>query len=128
LTFDFILLPAVWMHVPPASRARALCKLSTLLAPNGRIAISLRLGEPDAARAMHVVSLSELTALSQQFSLRLQRSNDSEGRLGRTGVAKGCQFRQLAKGCQFRQSDIFELSQRAVVVCFRRDKNVRSGK
>jgi SAM-dependent methyltransferase len=67
LTFDFILLSAVWMHVPPASRARALRKLATLLAPNSRIAISLRLGEPDAARAMHIVSLSELTALSQQF-------------------------------------------------------------
>ncbi|WP_332879395.1 class I SAM-dependent methyltransferase [Massilia sp. S19_KUP03_FR1] len=28
LAFDFILLPAVWMHVPPASRARALGKLA----------------------------------------------------------------------------------------------------
>jgi SAM-dependent methyltransferase len=87
LTFDFILLSAVWMHVPPAARARALRKLATLLAPNGRIAISLRLGEPDAARAMHVVSLSELTALSQQFGLRLLHSNDSEDRLGRSGVS-----------------------------------------
>jgi SAM-dependent methyltransferase len=87
LTFDFILLSAVWMHVPPASRARALRKLATLLAPNGRIAISLRLGEPDAARAMHPVSLAELTALAQQFGLRLLHANDSEDRLGRTGVS-----------------------------------------
>jgi len=57
LTFNFILLSAVWMHVPPASRARALRKLATLLAPNGRIAISLRRGEPDAAREMRAVSL-----------------------------------------------------------------------
>jgi SAM-dependent methyltransferase len=87
LTFDFILLSAVWMHVPPALRARALRKLATLLAPNGRIAISLRLGEPDTARAMHAVSLSELTALSQQFGLRLLHANDSEDRLGRAGVS-----------------------------------------
>ena len=87
LTFDFILLSAVWMHVLPAARARALRKLATLLAPNGRIAISLRLGEPDAARAMHAVSLSELTALSQQFGLRLLHTHDSEDRLGRTGVS-----------------------------------------
>ena len=60
LTFDFILLSAAWMHVPPASRARA----------------------------MHVVSLSELTAPSQQFGLRLLHANDSEDRLGRTGVAR----------------------------------------
>lgn len=87
LTFDFILLSAVWMHVPPASRARALRKLATLLAPNGRIAISLRLGEPDATRAMRVVSLPELMALSQQFGLRLLQSNDSADRLGRAGVS-----------------------------------------
>jgi hypothetical protein len=87
LTFDFILLSAVWMHVPPAARARALRKLATLLAPNGRIAISLRLGEADASRAMHIVSLSKLTALSQQFGLRLLHANDSEDRLGRAGVS-----------------------------------------
>ena len=40
------------MHVPPASRARALRKLATLLSPNGRIAISLRLDALDATRAM----------------------------------------------------------------------------
>jgi SAM-dependent methyltransferase len=87
LTFDFILLSAVWMHVPPASRARALRKLATLLSPNGRIAISLRLGTPDAERAMHAVSLSELTALSQQFGLRVVRASDSDDKLGRAGVS-----------------------------------------
>lgn len=86
LTFDLILLSAVWMHVPPASRARALRKLATMLSPSGRIAISLRLGEPDAARAMHEVSLNELTSLSQQFGLRLVRATDSADRLGRGGL------------------------------------------
>ena len=51
LTYDLILLSAVWMHVPPASRARCLRTLATLLSPNGRIAISSRLGEPRVARA-----------------------------------------------------------------------------
>jgi hypothetical protein len=37
--------------------------------------------------AGYAVSLSELTALSQQFGLRLLRSNDSEDRPGRTGVS-----------------------------------------
>jgi SAM-dependent methyltransferase len=87
LAFDLILLSAVWMHVPPASRERALRKLATMLAPNGRIAISLRLGEPDADRAMYEVSLHELSALSQQFGLRLIRAADSEDRLGRAGVS-----------------------------------------
>lgn len=87
LSFDFILLSAVWMHVPPAWRARALRKLATLLAPNGRIAISLRLGEPDVARAMYVVSLPELAVLSQQFGLRLLQSNDSADRLDRAEIS-----------------------------------------
>ncbi|HEY0063846.1 MAG TPA: class I SAM-dependent methyltransferase [Telluria sp.] len=87
LTFDLILLSAVWMHVPPTSRERALRRLSTLLAPNGRIAISLRLGTPDTARAMYEVSLQELSALSQQFGLRMVRTAESPDKLGRAGIA-----------------------------------------
>ena len=87
LTFDLILLSAVWMHVPPASRQRALRKLTTLLSPNGRIAISLRIGPPDTDRAMYEVALPELTAMAQQFGLRLVRTDDSLDRLGRPGIS-----------------------------------------
>lgn len=87
LRFDLILLSAVWMHVAPAERQRALRKLATLLAPKGRIAISLRLGAPDAERAMHAVSLPELSALAQQFGLRIVRTSDSGDRLGRADVS-----------------------------------------
>jgi len=87
LTFDLILLSAVWMHVPPASRQRALRKLATLLSPNGRIAISLRIGPPDTERAMYEVTLPELTAMAQQFGLRLVRTDDSPDRLGRPGIS-----------------------------------------
>ncbi len=86
-TFDLILLSAVWMHVPPASRQRALRKLATLLSPNGRIAISLRIGQPDTDRAMYEVTLPELTAMAQQFGLRLVRADDSPDRLGRPGIS-----------------------------------------
>jgi len=87
LSFDLILLSAVWMHVPPAARQRALRKLATLLAPKGRIAISLRLGPPDTERAMYEVSLPELTNLAQQFGLRIVRTSDSQDRLGRSEVS-----------------------------------------
>jgi SAM-dependent methyltransferase len=87
LTFDLILLSAVWMHVPPTSRARALRKLATMLSPSGRIAISLRLGEPDKERAMYEVTLHELSSLSHQFGLRLIRATESADRLGRAGVS-----------------------------------------
>lgn len=87
LSFDLILLSAVWMHVPPAERQRALRKLATLLAPKGRIAISLRLGPPDLDRAMHDVSLPELASLAQQFGLRIVHTSDSADRLGRAEVS-----------------------------------------
>lgn len=58
-----------------------------MLSPSGRIAISLRLGEPDTERAMHEVTLQELSSLSQQFGLRLIRATESADRLGRAGVA-----------------------------------------
>lgn len=87
LGFDLILLSAVWMHIPTDDRQRSLRKLATLLAPKGRIAISLRLGEPDTGRAMHAVSLHELSSLAQQFGLRLVRASDSEDRLGRANVS-----------------------------------------
>ena len=87
LSFDLILLSAVWMHLPPASRERALRKMATLLAPNGRIAISLRLGEPDAERAMYPVSLHELSSLAQPLGLRLISTTDSPDKLGRASVS-----------------------------------------
>lgn len=87
LTFDLILLSAVWMHVPPASRQRALRKLATLLSPNGRIAISLRIGPPDTDRAMYEVTLPELAAMAQQFGLRLLRTDDNPDKLGRPGIS-----------------------------------------
>jgi SAM-dependent methyltransferase len=87
LHFDLILLSAVWMHIPAPARQRALRKLATLLAPRGRIAISLRLGAPDSERAMHAVSLEELSRLAQQFGLRVVRTTDSPDKLGRSEVS-----------------------------------------
>lgn len=87
LSFDLILLSAVWMHIPPAARQRSLRKLATMLAPKGRIAISLRLGPPDTKRAMYEVSLPELAGLAQQFGLRLVRTSDSPDKLGRSDVS-----------------------------------------
>jgi SAM-dependent methyltransferase len=87
LSFDFILLSAVWMHIPPVARQRALRKLATLLAPKGRIAISLRLGAPDTERAMYEVSLPELAGLAQQFGLRVVHTGDSQDKLRRSDVS-----------------------------------------
>ncbi len=87
LTFDLILLSAVWMHLPPATRERALRKMAMLLAPNGRIAISLRIGEPDVARAMYPVKLHEVSAFANALGLRLISAMDTPDKLGRSSVS-----------------------------------------
>jgi SAM-dependent methyltransferase len=58
LSFDLILLSAVWMHVAPTERARAFRKLITLLKPGGILAITLRHGPADDARGIHHRTIS----------------------------------------------------------------------
>lgn len=44
ISFDLILLSAVWMHIPNAQRARSLRKLASLIKPGGQLVITLRHG------------------------------------------------------------------------------------
>jgi len=60
LSFDVILLSAVWMHLPPADRPRAFRKLITLLKPGGLLALTLRLGPAPPERAMFEASEHEI--------------------------------------------------------------------
>jgi SAM-dependent methyltransferase len=85
LSFDFILLSAVWMFVAPTERARAFRKLITLLKPGGRIAFSLRMGPPAVEKGMHPVSAAEIEALARAHGALVERvtiSPDLEGRAG----------------------------------------------
>lgn len=52
LSFDVILVSAVWMHLAPTDRARAFRKLITLLKPGGLLAITLRQGPDDDNRGL----------------------------------------------------------------------------
>ena len=63
LSFDLILLSAVWMHVPPTDRARSFRNLVTLLKPGGRMAITLRHGPVELERGIHTVSQAEIESL-----------------------------------------------------------------
>ncbi|MDF1794518.1 MAG: methyltransferase domain-containing protein [Thalassobaculaceae bacterium] len=53
--FPFILIHAVWMHVPPADRDRAVAAVAALLTPGGVVSIALRQGPPPADRPMYEV-------------------------------------------------------------------------
>ena len=85
ISFDFILVNAVWMHVAPADRKRAFRKLVTLLKPGGVIAVTLR--EPIvAARHMYPVSGAEIEELARQHGAFVERRSDGADYLGRTPI------------------------------------------
>lgn len=67
--FNLILVSAVWMHVPPTERERAMRVLSELLAPGGRLCITLRHGPGADDRAFHPVTRAEVEQLARQRAL-----------------------------------------------------------
>jgi len=86
LTFDFILLSAVWMHVPESDRARAFRKIITLLKPGGVIAMSLRQGPVEADRVMYPVSEQEIERLTKEHGAFIQRRLEKRDACGRSEV------------------------------------------
>jgi SAM-dependent methyltransferase len=78
MRFDVILVSAVWMHIPPSSRARAFRKLSNLLAPNGRLVISLRHGDFSDGRRSYSCSTDELAQLSKDACLHTRLVTEAE--------------------------------------------------
>jgi SAM-dependent methyltransferase len=72
LSFDLILLSAVWQHVAPGDRDRAFSAVSGLLRPGGRMVITLRHGgdeRENAERGFFAVAAEELEALAGQQAL-----------------------------------------------------------
>lgn len=86
LSFDLILMSAVWMHVPAGDRPRAFRKLINLLRPGGLLAITLRHGPAEPERGIHPVSLSELEALARNHGAFVQSSIEAKDHLGRDNV------------------------------------------
>ncbi len=86
LSFDLILLSAVWMHLPPSDRPRAFRKIVNLLKPGGVLAITLRDGPADRARGIHPVSLKEVGALARDHGGFVERHAEAEDRRGRPGI------------------------------------------
>ncbi|MGB0938495.1 MAG: methyltransferase domain-containing protein [Colwellia sp.] len=91
VSFDLILLSAVWMHVPPSDRKRAIRKLANLLKPGGKIVISLRHGqtkEDITERQMHIVCADELKQLATDVGLFTKFETQKEAdELGRDHVS-----------------------------------------
>jgi SAM-dependent methyltransferase len=91
VSFDLILLSAVWMHIPPNERARSIRKLANLLKPGGKLVISLRHGHTDEERTkrkMHTVCADELKQLATDVGLFTKLETQKEDdKLGRNHVS-----------------------------------------
>ena len=86
LSFDLILLNAVWMFVAPGERERAFRKLVTLLKPGGVIAMTLRRGPVEIGRGMHSVSTQEIERLARRHGAYVEHTDSAPDLLGRTPI------------------------------------------
>ena len=84
--YDLILLSAVWMHVPPGQRERGIRKLTGLLRPGGKLAISVRTVTADR-RDMWEVHPAELVERARRQGLEFVRESRSSDLLERHEVA-----------------------------------------
>lgn len=91
VSFNLILLSAVWMHIPQSDRARTIRKLANLLKPGGKLVISLRHGQTDEEkkqRKMYDVCADELKRLATDVGLFTKLETPKEAdKLGRTHVS-----------------------------------------
>ena len=94
VSFDLILLSAVWMHIPPSERARSIRKLANLLKPGGKLVISLRHSscskqaeEDFKQRKIHKVCADELKNLASEVGLFTKLATEKEhDKLGRNHI------------------------------------------
>lgn len=81
--FDLVMLTAVWMHLDAAERGRAMQAVAPLLAPGGRLAMTLRHGPVPPGRRMFDVPAGEAIGQAARHGLRLlhhARRGDMFGR------------------------------------------------
>ncbi len=80
ISFDLILLSAVWMHVRPADRSRALRKTIQLLKPGGRIVMTFRPPPASSAdsRGMYSVSIGEIEKLARDHAVSVALSTTED--------------------------------------------------
>ncbi|MGV9264265.1 class I SAM-dependent methyltransferase [Kitasatospora sp. NPDC003701] len=85
--FDLILLTAVWMHLADQERPLAMGALARLLAPAGRVLLSLRHGPVPPGRRMFDVSADETVTLAREHGLGLLTRAGRADLHGRPGVS-----------------------------------------
>jgi 2-polyprenyl-3-methyl-5-hydroxy-6-metoxy-1,4-benzoquinol methylase len=85
-TYDLIMLTAVWMHLDTAERSAALPAVAALLAPGGRLAMTLRHGPVPPGRRMFEVSADEVIAAAEPHGLQVLYRGTRGDMLSRNAV------------------------------------------
>jgi SAM-dependent methyltransferase len=71
--FSLILANAIWHHLPAATRAASLARMVALLAPGGRLILSLRHGPVPDDQPIHPLDAAEEIARAEEVGLVLLR-------------------------------------------------------
>ena len=78
--FPFVLINAVWMHVPPGDTDAAVRAVAAVTAPGGTLSVALRQGPPPADRPMYPVPPDDVSAtFTRTGFIELKRSEHSGG-------------------------------------------------
>ncbi len=85
--FGLVMLSGVWMHLEAGDRPRAFGRLVEMLAPGGRLIISLRHGPDLRGQGFFPVSEEELEGLAAQHGLQCIHKERAEDTLKRDGVS-----------------------------------------
>jgi SAM-dependent methyltransferase len=87
ISFNFILMSAVWMHLAPPLRATAFKNLIGLLAAGGILAVTLRCGPAPAEREMYEVTEEEIRQLSVECGATVLRCLSAPDQSGRPEIS-----------------------------------------
>jgi 2-polyprenyl-3-methyl-5-hydroxy-6-metoxy-1,4-benzoquinol methylase len=86
VSFDLILLSAVWMHMNAEEQSYALNTLSKLVSHGGLIVITLRIGEFSDGRIAHEINETDLIAQANSLNLDVILNESSADALDRSDV------------------------------------------
>lgn len=84
--FDLVLLTAVWMHLDKEQRRHAMPGVASLIAPGGRLVLSLRHGPVPQGRRMFEVTAAETIALADGQGLNTLHNSPGADEQGRADV------------------------------------------
>jgi SAM-dependent methyltransferase len=87
ISFDVVMLTAVWQHISPSQRDRAFRKVAALVRSGGLLAISLRSGPSPAGSEMHPVSLEEIERLARNHGFAVEKVEQAADQQGRIDVS-----------------------------------------